>query len=273
MCIDHQYAGFLNSFQLWERDSLFDLSQFHMDVSNKSIPNNLSICIPENEVLGKRIEYFFEHYINNTNNYQVIAKGIQVFLNKTTIGELDFLIKDLEKNQVIHIEFIYKFYLYVPEIAATELQKWIGPNRKDSLVEKISKLKEKQLPLLYRHETAMILEELNIRPEDVLQRVSFFGNLFVPTSYQNKNIPSLNNKCIVGFWIHAKEFTEEKYGANLFTIPSKKNWMTHPVHAKNWASFSTIYKQIQISLSQKKSPLLWIKSSEDSFTKCFIVWW
>jgi len=54
-----------------------------------------------------------------------------------------------ENNKPIHLEIIYKFYLYDPSIGLTQLDHWIGPNRRDSLVKKLTKLKQKQLPLLY----------------------------------------------------------------------------------------------------------------------------
>lgn len=273
MSIKQQYAGFLDSKLLWKNASLFELAQFDLEISDDFIPNELPIEIPENEVLGKRIEHFFEYFINNSKNNRLILKNLQIFKDKITIGELDFLIEDRQRKQVLHIEFIYKFYLYDPKKSQIALERWIGPNRNDSLLDKITKLKEKQLPLLYRSETITTLQKLDIQPNDIIQKVCFFGNLFVPLSHQNKKFSHLNNDCIVGYWIHSEEFTKEEYGSYLYYIPQKKDWITDPKYNEIWHPFSSISDQLNTQLIKKKSPLLWIKSNEDSFSKCFIVWW
>ncbi|WP_299248157.1 DUF1853 family protein [uncultured Aquimarina sp.] len=275
MSIKKQYAGFLDSKLLWKSVSLFELSQFDLQISDGFIPNEkeLPIQISENEVLGKRIEHFFEYFVNSSENYKIILKNLQIFKDKITIGELDFLLEDLQRKQVFHIELIYKFYLYDPKRSEVVLERWIGPNRNDSLLEKVTKLKEKQLPLLYRSETITTLQKLDIRPNDIVQKVCFFGNLFVPLSHENKKISHLNNECIVGYWIHAEEFTEEKYGSYRYYIPKKKDWITDPTHNETWHTFASISDDLNTELTKKKSSLLWIKSNEDNFSKCFIVWW
>ncbi len=272
MSLKNQYAGFLDTELLWKHTSLFELSQFDFKKTNK-LNDNIFINLPDNEVLGKLIERFFEYYIDRHKNYKLIQKNIQIFKDKTTIGELDFLIEDLRQKQIVHIELIYKFYLYDPKRSGIILERWIGPNRKDSLLEKITKLKEKQLPLLHHPETIARLQALNISAKNIIQEVCFFGNLFIPLSIQNKKISHLNSKCIVGFWIHADEFTSEEYGSYHFYIPKKKEWMVNPKQNKTWHPFKSTSEKLVKELSSKKSSLLWIKSNEDSYSKCFVVWW
>ncbi|WP_378172043.1 DUF1853 family protein [Aquimarina sp. SS2-1] len=273
MSVNHQYAGFLDSNLLWNHSSLFQLPQFKPKDFYPITNCNISIDIPENEVLGKRIEHFFNYFLQNNKNYRVLLNNLQIFKDKITIGELDFLIKDLTQNNILHVELIYKFYLYDPHLSDKSIERWIGPNRKDSLLEKVIKLKEKQLPLLYRTETIDYLKELGIDPSAILQNVCFFGNLFVPLPYLNQNLPLLNNDCIVGYWIREEDFNLKKYGLELFYIPEKKDWIVHPKHHTTWFTFEQISKQLQQHLAHKKSPLLWIKSTGDSFSKCFVVWW
>jgi len=62
----------------------------------------------------------------------------------------------LEDEKPIHLEIQFKFYLYDAALGTTEIDHCIGPMRKDSLNEKLSKLKEKQLPLLYANETNLV---------------------------------------------------------------------------------------------------------------------
>lgn len=273
MSIAHQYAGFLDSHLLWVDTGLFGLQQFNIQKPKTTTPTDIPVTIPANEVLGKRIEHFFEYYISLHKNYTLLLKNLQIFKNKITIGELDFLVNDIKQNQILHIEFIYKFYIYDPAIGSTELKRWIGPNRKDSLLEKVTKLKEKQLPLLYHPQTINALSDLSIANTNIKQQVCFMGNLFIPLSYKEKSIPHLNKDCIVGFWIHSKDFTPEKYNDFLYHIPYKKDWIVAPKHCQTWETYTTILTQLKTHLSKKKSPLVWIKTKEDSFAKCFVVWW
>ncbi|MBW1295893.1 DUF1853 family protein [Aquimarina litoralis] len=273
MAIHDQYLGFLDSKLLWKNDTLFELPQFDLKKTeyNPSLPIN--VAIHDNEVLGKRIEYFYEYYINSCTDYSVVVKNLQIFKDKITIGELDFIVENIKQNQLLHIELIYKFYIYIPKKGDNELERWIGPNKKDNLLEKVAKLKNKQLPLLYRPETIEKLKELGISAENISQKVSFFAQLFVPLSYQNNIIPKINNDCISGFWIHKSEFILDEYDQYQYFIPQKKDWITAPRHHRIWHSYQEILEQLEIHLIKKKSPLVWIKHNEDSFTKCFIVCW
>ncbi|EZH74124.1 hypothetical protein ATO12_14720 [Aquimarina atlantica] len=274
MSIKTEYLGFLNSKPLWTNKTLLGLFPFDIEkvLENDVLPDVTEINIRDNEVLGKRIEFFFEYCITNTDRYEIIAKNIQVYQDKITIGELDFLVQDHSGNKTLHIEVVYKFYLYDPLLEG-ELQQWIGPNRKDTLLQKIEKLKTKQLPLLYREETLSILENLHIDPKSIHQCVCYMANLFVPLSMKKELFPIVNNQSIIGFWISLKDFTSEQYGSSLFNIPKKKDWVTDPKYGDTWFSFTVIKEQVQLALSQKKSPLLWMKSNEDSYKRFFVVWW
>lgn len=275
MSITNEYLGFLSSNSLWLDKKFLSLTPFNFaDLAkfDSCIDSPIKINIRENEVLGKRIEHFFEYSIINSNRYTIIANNIQVFKDKITIGELDFLVKDLQKNKVIHVELVYKFYLFDPTIDGN-LHRWIGPNRKDTLLQKAEKIKEKQLPLLYHKETSGVLKKLQLDSDTIEQQVCYLANLFIPFSLKKTTFPYINNQCIVGYWIPIKAFTLKEYGSYQFYIPQKKDWVIAPKHCNSWFSFKDIIESIEVLLSQKKSPLLWMKSNEDSYLRFFIVWW
>lgn len=275
MPIINEYLGFLESNSLYINKKFLPIIPFNfvdLAKSDYCIDQHIKINISKNEVLGKRAERFFEYCITNSGQYSIIAKNIQIFKDKTTIGELDFLLKDLHKNKVIHVELVYKFYLLDPAIHG-ELQQWTGPNRKDSLFQKIQKLIHKQFPLLYQEETLAILQKTQIDPYTIEQQVCYLANLFVPLSLKKTTFPYINNQCIVGYWIPIKAFTLIEYGSYQFYIPQKKDWVIAPKHCDTWFSFKDIIEPIEVLLSQKKSPLLWMKSNEDFYQRFFIVWW
>jgi len=271
--VKHQYLGFLSSTSLEEAASLLHLELFDFEElsRNTSEIKNINLELRANEVLGKRIEHFFEYCLQTSNRYHVIAKNIQIFKDKITIGEIDFIIKDLEKEIITHIELVYKFYLYDPQIQ-TEQDRWIGPNRNDSLVQKLNKLKNQQFPLLQQKETVKELKKLQLKPKKITQQVCYLANLFLPVSYKEKNMDISNSNCVKGYWITQKDFTITQYGAYLFFIPKKQDWVTDPKHNNQWFSFNQIQEDLQSLLVQKKSPLVWIKKKRD-YERIFLVWW
>jgi len=273
LLLKKQYTAFLKSQSLWESSTSIDIPVFKLKNSIDEIKDITNICIPKNEVLGKRIELFFEHYIHTSPDYQLILKNLQIFRNKITIGELDFLISDIVNKQVLHVELVYKFYIYNPKISSIELEKWVGPNLKDSLISKITKLKKKQLPLLYQPETVSILKKIHIDVNSIEQQICYLANLFIPLDYKIRQIPIINNSCIQGFWIRFTHFSKKEYGTYFFNIPDKKDWILTPTYSDDWFTYEFVLEQIKNHVSNKKSPLLWIKNKEDILTKLFIVWW
>ncbi len=153
------------------------------------------------------------------------------------------------------------------------MHKWIGPNRRDSLLQKIEKLKNKQLPLLHTPETNDMLKKLNIEGNRILQYSCYLANLFVPHSLKHKNFTYVNNDCIVGYWIKFEAFASKKYASGQFHIPIKQNWVVAPKYCDNWFSYSDIYQQLYLQYLQKKSPLLWMNNGDGSYERFFVVWW
>ena len=268
-----EITGFLNTPNLWWSKNLFDLEAFELPAKIKIIKNE--ILLQENLehifVLGKRVERFFEYQIRHSKHYDLKISNLQVIANKQTLGELDFIVEEKNTRQLIHIELVYKFYVYDPGFKE-ELARWIGPNRKDSLLEKVNRLKTKQLPLLQKKATQQILNGYHISTTSIEQQVCYKASLFIPRNLKNKNFLSINNDCIVGFWIHFEEFTAKQFDQAQFYSPGKQFWPVDPSKNELWFSYSKIFPQIESFIQQQRSPLVWMKSGEH-YEKFFIVWW
>ena len=266
-----QFSGFINTPPLWRDTTHFSIPQFLLKkgISPENIPQQE---FPGQMVLGKRIERFFRIYLDHFTNEEVIAENVQIIANKVTLGEFDFILKNTSSGKLSHVEVVYKFYLYDPSFEE-ESHRWIGPNRKDSLSRKISRLRNRQLPLLYRKEAEPFLEELDITAEEVEQKVLFRANLFLPFSMLPKEIPLINDECIQGFWLRSSEFTEDIFGDFGFFSPGKPDWPVFPENGQEWYSFSEIKEQVQRFHSQQRSPLLWMKKNEHEYQRFFVVWW
>ncbi|MEE9430106.1 MAG: DUF1853 family protein [Melioribacteraceae bacterium] len=259
-----QYQGYLNTPLLW-MNPVFGLKQLKIptkitSVFNETIPNNLR--------LGKRVERFVSHDFKQHETIDILIENIQIQNEKITIGELDCILK-LDKEP-IHLEIVYKFYLFDKKVGTTEFDHWIGPNRNDSLVAKLTKLKEKQLPLLYNPHTKPILDSLNLKIDDLKQFVCFKAQLFIPYQKEVK-FTRLNKECVYGFYVHISEviqFTDCK-----FYIPSKINWLLEVHTQVKWLTYSVFLDEIHQITKKKTAPLCWIKFPNGKLQKFFVVWW
>lgn len=271
--IKNQFQGFLATPLLWQ-GSFMGLQQFKLPKNNMSLESP-EIEIPSlanNFVLGKRMESFFEFCIQENTQFTLLAANMQISKKRITIGELDFLLKDLFTNKIFHIEMVYKFYVYDPNFSS-EMQGWIGPNRKDSLLQKVDKLKEKQFPLLFKPETEELLQSLEIKSDKIIQKTYFKANLFIPKSLQQQLFSKINPACIAGIWVHFNEFNSAHYQDFEFFSPKKQDWPIAPQFGETWVSHSEIIKEIKRHFQKKKSPLIWIKKPGNEFERLFVVWW
>jgi len=265
--IQLQFQGFLNTDFLWEHGTVLGIEQIKLSPKSNLVFNE---TLPEYLRLGKRVERFVSAELKAHNDISICCENIQIQKEKTTLGEIDCILK--QKYSTIHLEIVYKFYLYDPKVSNKELLCWIGPNRRDSLIEKLHKLKDKQLPLLYSQYTKPILNKLKIPVETIKQQVYFKAQLFVPFNY-NKNIDfsGLNPKCVKGFYIHHTELN--MLDNCKFYITGKHNWLEEPSHQVNWLSYHKFYKEIQIMALQKIAPMCWVKYPNGQIKKSFVVWW
>lgn len=263
--IQKRYEGFLQTNCLWIKDYVYEINQFN--IVSKFL--KIDIDINEKLRLGKYIERFVSFQLQQEKNISVLCENIQIQKSKITLGELDSII--LRDKNPIHLEIVYKFYLYDASVAETEIEHFIGPNRKDSLIEKLNKLKEKQLPLLYSNECKDYLNTINLEVSEIKQQVYFKAQLFVPYSNMNIQLKELNQDCINGFYINKKEL--EQFGDCKFYIPNKKDWLVIPNQKVNWLTFNDFKITSDEYLERKFSPLCWLKKTNGVIEKFFLVWW
>ena len=272
--IIQQFQGFIDTPAIFLKHEIYGLSLFHKSLEMPSECSNTADTknFSKNTVLGKRVEQFFKIAIEADANFNMIAHNIQIQSEKRTLGELDFVLEDLSENQILHVELMYKFYVYDPEIRV-EMERWIGPNRKDTLLRKIEKVKTNQFPLLHTPEAEKYLRSINLKKEDIQQEICFKASLFIPESLMGVNLSHINKKCIAGCWLHLKDFSKYDQTGFQFFAPEKQDWPIDPKYGEDWCSFKEIVEQIKNLHLRKKSPLIWINKPVGSFEKLIVVWW
>ena len=258
-----RFEGFLKTPTLWVSTNIHELKQF--SIEQKSIVFNLDI--DNKQRLGKYVERFVSHQLANTEGISLIAENIQISKDKITLGELDFLIN--KNGKPIHLEVIYKFYLYDPTLKGLDC--WIGPNKKDSLVEKLNKLREKQLPLLYSKECEKYLKSISLQSADISQQVYFKAQLFVPFGMKKEVKSNINSNCIVGYYFKPHELIQFKEAK--FYIPSKKDWLMIPHTNVSWMVYEKYFEESKNYLDRQFSPMCWMKTTTGELKKFFLIWW
>jgi len=261
------FKGFQSTPLLWKASDIYNLEQFYLEPT-------LNPFIQESESkklrLGKWVEKFVSFQLKQLNTIKILEENLQIKDNKITIGELDLLL--LKDKQPIHLEIIYKFYLFDPNKKNTTLlNHWVGPNQNDALVFKLNKLKEKQLPLLYHSKTKAVLKNNLLDINSIKQNVVFKAQLFLPYENQNTDITPLNSNCVMGWYLNFDKINELKNFD--FYIPEKLEWLCLPKASVDWLFFEEAKKEIRTHIEKKRAPLCWIKNKNNELQKCFITWW
>ena len=258
----------------------FSLSNFNFKHLSEAEESLELPAIPIDTVLGKRAEYFFKFCVEQSSNYQLLAANEQIFSGKNTIGELDFILQHLDSGKNIHVELVYKFYIYEPHTHKAsrflshnqnkELSFYVGPNRRDYFIKKFEHLAAHQLPLLYRPETQERLDQLGINALGMEQQVCFLAHVFIPRQAWQQDFPFLNKKCIVGYYMDESAFAKA-YTDNLYFLPEKKEWKMRPQRLERAYTHRKILEHSRSSLQRGFAPMVWMLLQDGSFERFFIV--
>ena len=267
-----QFQGFLDTPDIFPESGEFPVFEFpEINITDSLITDLENLDHPRNSVLGKRMESFFEVAIKHSERYELIGSNIQIIENKRTLGELDFLLFDRKTEIPLHVELVYKLYVY-DDSFSEETERWIVPNRRDSFSEKLHKLKQKQFPLLYRSETKFFLEKQGLKAEDIEQQLCFKAQLFSPEVSTSEKQSLINSECFRGIWMNFEEYLNLEAEDSLFYSPKKKDWSSSPANNSEWFSKEDIIVKVQELFRKHKSPLIW-KKSGSGYERFFIVWW
>lgn len=267
-----QFLGFINTPSLSNSKDFLNYPNFETTELDLPEIDAMDLELPENLILGKRVEHLFAHYVRHFTSERILMQGKVICKRRVTIGELDFILQNSLSSEISHLELVFKYYLYDPNFEE-EPDRWIGPNRKDTLVKKIEKLKLHQFPLLFREECRESLEPVTGPVDNIEQKICFKANLFVPREILNQSLPLVNNAALRGYWIRQEEFSEEDFGKQLFYSPKKLNWPINPEYCSKWYTYHEIVETIGPLLRQHKSPLIWMNKDCGLVEQFFVVWW
>jgi len=129
--------------------------------------------------LGRHAERLLQFALQHADGVELLAANLPVRRagerGIQTLGELDFVWRDLATGAIVHWEMAAKFYLYAG--GGTEgLHGFVGPNLVDRLADKLAHLIHRQLPLGHAPEARALLGREVDRSEVYLLGWLFFRN-------------------------------------------------------------------------------------------------
>lgn len=265
----NQYEGFLKTPQLFITGSCLDAEVFYTDDPvDLRLSDDIIIELQRHKYLGKRAEFFLLQYLKSTERYSKITHSLQIQDDTTTIGEVDVICFDNLSQKWIHIELVYKLYVFFGEEDYDDFSQWIGSNLKDRLDYKIEKLKSHQLPMGQHSD---ILNK--IKSNDIVSYCCFKAKLFLNSKQEQFKSQLFNNECISGHYLNFEEFKFLKHDDSLFYIPEKAEWLCDAIDNKKWYRYEKAEGILKPSIKDKRARLIWRKTSKDEYFEDFVVWW
>ncbi|MDP5102124.1 MAG: DUF1853 family protein [Nonlabens sp.] len=280
----NRFAAFYKTASLWNDNlcglRIFKLSQFKFDLDLDAKESLELPAIPHGTLLGKRAEYFFKFCVEQSTNYELVTHNLQIFKGKVTLGELDYILQDLKTGKLLHIELVYKFYIYDPnhteaKIAKNdpikiELARYVGPNRRDNLLFKLNRLHAHQLPLLYTEQAMEALEPWHVDVNEIKQQVCFLAHVFIPRELWQHDFPYINKQSIAGYYVGFSAFAKADT-TNTYYAPEKHAWKMQAHALDTSCTFAEIVELTQQSLARGFAPLLWMHLPDGSFERFFVI--
>ena len=210
----------------------------------------------EQEVSFQRLGHHYENLLFSAfiqNPYIEVSRNHQIVENKTTRGEIDFLIH--HGSQCIHLEVSIKFYLYCPK-----KNQLISPSGRENWDQKREKLFDRQIPLGQKHfpkvtsSLAWVQGMIGYHPTQDLEIAL-------------KHIKNLTENHPRGYWVYASEYAD--YARNRFT----KGALLAGKHRDRWGEMPqtrkvefNVLEELLDQLKRGELNYLWLSTLDYSET-------
>lgn len=181
--------------------------------------------------LGRRFERLTHDVLHEQANLDVLACNIVLHDGTRTIGELDLITYDRQRDSYQHWEMTLKFYLGI------STQHWPGPNPIDNLHRKANRLFGHQFPLSASPLAQERLRALNIPRIDeriVLSR----GTLFYPAQHNISTPEIAHPDHHKGRWW------------SLSQLPANTRWQ--PLSRNDWIGTGSMSDKSTITLASNQ---------------------
>ena len=254
---EHGYRGVYQTLDdAWFDDVLEESQVFLIALDNDPSELKNWLEASSTRLLGIRFESMLAFFFKNHPRFQVLAKNVQLEAGGQTLGEIDFIIKDLTQGKVLHIEAACKFYLSSKN--SPQWGCWVGPNPHDTLKLKMDKLVD-QLAVTKTEQGKRFLDDERIsHPEPTLLMKGSFHHHYSNLAMAKR--PKFSNPCYnSGWWCHQRELNELDNPHLLWAKLDKKSWLCPQIIGhQETLDFIEIQNSVSLHFSENKRSLLLI---------------
>lgn len=153
--------------------------------------------------LGIRFEALVAYWFTLSPHYEVLYQNHPLRHAGRTLGEMDFILRDIATDKIIHLEVAVKFYLGKSandthgnddqNLSLNHMNQWHGPNLHDRLDIKYNHL--------INHQTQLSLLYPDLMPCPIDERWCLLkGRLFYPKSHINRQTTFSHSGHLTGYW-------------------------------------------------------------------------
>lgn len=263
--IDETYGVFqgLGVTEEWSASLYRDLLPHLHDLFKDPSPLDHWILSRSHQRLGRYVESLMAYALQHCPRFADIHQGIVIKDKQRSLGELDFVYRDLLTGQQCHLEIAVKFYLRLE--GGRTLDSFLGHQGGDRLSHKIDLMVKKQIPLSDRYFQETLGDGVSNLQGAVKKMMLVKGYLFGPRSFQRHQegtnrhnadfdfdpVAGINPQALYGKWVRWSQWDDYLSAEDpcLWMILAKKNWLS-PVH-KNDAAFFYSGSEITSLLSQQ----------------------
>jgi len=174
--------------------------------------------------------------------------------DRTTVGELDFLIREHSNNALVHLELATKFYLAVETPSGITLP---GPDARDNYFRKLSRLRDHQLKLPMKFRSCLPSE---YQSEPIATRHLIYGCLFDHVDASQAYTPEfVLDNCRRGKWIHEHDCKRHFGSDSKFDLIPKAFWpvpfeLLKGVTLQVWTPQGSIDRCVMVRANQDLTP-------------------
>lgn len=201
-----------------------------LDRQPEPLIKQLSVLKPY--VIGKRFECYVRYWLMISPHFACLQHNYVLQDDKRTLGEVDFIIRELSTGKIIHLEVAVKFYLglnrelnqkhtlnhnstEITDISA--MHHWHGTNLRDRLDIKFNRLANHQTQLAKNYPERM---PCSIDESWCLLK----GRMFTPLAQQT--LPDFfADDCPQGTWLSINDVSKTK----TYMLLQKQDWLAEVV--------------------------------------------
>ena len=212
------------------------------------------------KLIGKRFEALLSFWLSQSPFYQLLHHNV-VLHNQAnnTSGEIDFLVRNLETNELWHLEVACKYYLGFGATGNwSNWSNWIGPNGHDSLKLKMQK-SFRQLNLCNSSEGRMFLKNHELPcPKPFLWLKGYF---FYHYETLHRNVPpqDAHEHFNAGWYCYERELSQFAGKLRQWLLLPKDRWLS-PFYSENKLDLLSGDEVVELCREylhfQRKAPLL-----------------